>query len=183
MQYTDSTSELAKTLGRFMNWSPVKIDHFIRGHSGIAGGTVLDFSSMALGDGASKRIYEIPGIKTFMYDKIPNGFKQDFYTYRDEVSRVVDTVNAMKSKGMINELTDYLQDPEKLGLYMFKGAMSKMEQRMEDIRKFKKLVSNDPKLDGGTKKDILERFELMENTLIETFNVPKVRRAAREFGE
>jgi hypothetical protein len=179
LQYTDSTSEIAKMLGDLANISPIKIDHLMRGYTGIAGGTVLDLSNAAFSDGPNKRIYEYPAFKTFMYDQVPSGFKQDFYAFRDETSRVIDTVNGLKARGQIDEIFEYLGDPEKASLYMFKSTMSKIEQKLEDIRKMKKFVSGDKNLSSADKKDILERIELTENELIRMVNVPAMRRFAR----
>lgn len=183
MQFTDSTSELAKFLGGLANISPMKIDHILRGYTGIAGGTVLDLSTAAFGSGPDKRMYELPGFKTFMYDKVPSGYKQDFYQFRDESRRVVDTVNALKAKGQYDEIAEYLKDPEKMGMFMFKGFMNKMEQELEDIRAMKKLISGDKNMPSDARKDMLERIEMVENDLIRTINVPAMRRMAREFGQ
>jgi hypothetical protein len=179
LQYTDSTSEIAKMLGNLANISPIKLDHLMRGYTGIAGGSVLDLSNAAFSDGPNKRIYEYPAFKTFMYDQVPSGFKQDFYTFRDQTSRVIDTVNGLKARGQVNEIFEYLGDPEKASLYMFKSTMSKIEQKLEDIRKMKKFVSGDKNLSSADKKDILERIELTENELIRMVNVPAMRRFAR----
>lgn len=183
MQYTDATSEVAKFLGNLVNMSPMKIDHVLRGYTGIAGGTVLDLSNAAFSDGPNKRIYELPAFKTFMYDKVPSGFKQDFYAFRDETARVVDTVNGLKARGQIDEIFKYLGDPEKAGLYLFKSTMNKMEQKLEDIRAVKKFISADKNMSSAEKKDALERIEITENELIRMINVPAMRRFARTFGE
>lgn len=183
LQYTDATSEIAKMLGDAVNMSPIKIDHILRGYTGIAGGTVLDLSNAAFSDGPNKRIYELPFFKTFMYDQVPSGYKQEFYAFRDEASRVVDTVNGLKARGQIDELAKYLDDPQKLGLYMFKSTINKMEQRLEDIRAYKKLISGDKTMSSAEKKDILEQFEVAESELIRIMNVPAMRRLAREFGD
>ena len=153
----------------------------------MAGGTALGMTdylaSNATGvDRPDRRVYELPQFRTFMYNKVGGGDKEDFYNLRDEVRRTVDTVNALKADGRIQELQDYIKDPDKFGLYMLKSSINGIEQRLEDLRKYKKVISADPRMDGAKKKDILERFENTENALIQAFNLPKLTEFARNAG-
>jgi hypothetical protein len=187
LQFTNNTSEIAKLIGKATNTSPLKWDHFIKGYTGVAGGTALGMTdylaSNATGvDRPDRRVYELPQFRTFMYNKVGGGDKEDFYNLRDEVRRTVDTVNALKADGRIQELQDYIKDPDKFGLYMLKSSINGIEQRLEDIRKYKKIVSADPRMDGARKKDVLERFENTENALLQAFNLPRLTEFARSFG-
>ena len=187
LQFTNNTSEIAKLIGKATNTSPLKWDHFIKGYTGVAGGTALGMTdylaSNATGvDRPDRRVYELPQFRTFMYNKVGGGDKEDFYNLRDEVRRTVDTVNALKADGRIQELQDYIKDPDKFGLYMLKSSINGIEQRLEDLRKYKKVISADPRMDGAKKKDILERFENTENALIQAFNLPKLTEFARNAG-
>ena len=187
LQFTNNTSEIAKLIGKATNTSPLKWDHFIKGYTGVAGGTALGMTdyiaSSATGiDRPDRRVYELPQFRTFMYNKVGGGDKEDFYSLRDEVRRTVDTVNALKADGRIQELQDYIKDPDKFGLYMLKSSINGIEQRLEDIRKYKKVISADNRMDGSKKKDLLERFENTENALIQAFNLPKLTEFARSFG-
>jgi len=184
LQFTNSTSELAKLIGGATNTSPMKWDYLMKGYTGIAGGTVLALSdeviSQATGaERPDRRIYELPQFRTFMYDKVAGGDKEDFYSLRDEVRRTVDTVNALKADGRVEELQKYLENPDKFGLYLLKSSINGIEQRLEDIRKYKKVISADPNMLGADKKDTLEQFELIENELLRAFNIPRLRAYAR----
>jgi hypothetical protein len=193
LQFTNSTSELAKIIGKVVDVvdvtglvtrSPMKWDYLIKGYTGIAGGTVLavsdEFIAQAIGaERPDRRIYELPQFRTFMYDKVAGGDKEDFYSLRDEVRRTVDTVNALKAEGRVDELQKYLEDPDKFGLYLLKSSINGIEQRLENIRRYKKLISADPNMPGADKKDSLEQFELLENELLRTYNIPRLRAYAR----
>ena len=184
LQFTNSTSELAKLIGGATNTSPMKWDYLMKGYTGIAGGTVLALSdeviSQATGaERPDRRIYELPQFRTFMYDKVAGGDKEDFYSLRDEVRRTVDTVNALKAEGRVEELEKYLENPDKFGLYLLKSSINGIEQRLEYIRKYKKFISADPNMPGADKKDMLEDFELLENELLRTYNIPQLRAYAR----
>jgi hypothetical protein len=162
----------------------MKWDYLMKGYTGIAGGTALAVSDevIAQATGAERpdrRIYELPQFRTFMYDKVAGGDKEDFYSLRDEVRRTVDTVNALKADGRVEELQKYLENPDKFGLYLLKSSINGIEQRLEDIRKYKKVISADPNMLGADKKDTLEQFELIENELLRAFNIPRLRAYAR----
>ena len=184
LQFTNSTSELAKLIGGATNTSPMKWDYLMKGYTGIAGGTALAVSDevIAQATGAERpdrRIYELPQFRTFMYDKVAGGDKEDFYSLRDEVRRTVDTVNALRAEGRVDELQKYLENPDKFGLYLLKSSINGIEQRLEDIRKYKKFISADPNMPGADKKDTLEQFELIENEILRAFNIPRLRSYAR----
>jgi len=184
LQFTNATSELAKLIGGATNTSPMKWDYLMKGYTGIAGGTALavsdEFIAQATGvERPDRRIYELPQFRTFMYDKVAGGDKEDFYSLRDEVRRTVDTVNALKAEGRVDELQKYLEDPDKFGLYLLKSSINGIEQRLENIRRYKKLISADPNMPGADKKDSLEQFELLENELLRTYNIPRLRAYAR----
>jgi hypothetical protein len=184
LQFTNSTSELAKLIGGATNTSPMKWDYLMKGYTGIAGGTALavsdEFIAQATGvERPDRRIYELPQFRTFMYDKVAGGDKEDFYSLRDEVRRTVDTVNALKAEGRVEELEKYLENPDKFGLYLLKSSINGIEQRLEYIRKYKKFISADPNMPGADKKDMLEDFELLENELLRTYNIPQLRSYAR----
>ena len=184
LQFTNATSELAKLIGGATNTSPMKWDYLMKGYTGIAGGTVLALSDEVIAQATGmerpdRRVYELPQFRTFMYDKVAGGDKEDFYSLRDEVRRTVDTVNALKAEGRIEELEKYLEDPDKFGLYLLKSSINGIEQRLENIRKYKKFISADPNMPGADKKDMLEEFELLENELLRTYNIPQLRAYAR----
>ena len=177
-QYTDSTSELAKMLGGLANISPIKLDYLIRGYTGIAGGTALDITNVLAADRVDKRLYELPGFKTFMYDRVPGGYKEQYYNFREDIDRVVSTVNTFRARGQIEELVNYLDKDKNLMLYSLGSMVSTVDQQFENIRAFKKVVSNDPNMSGEDKKRVLEDLERVENSLIEELNVPFMRKTS-----
>jgi hypothetical protein len=56
--------------------------------------------------------------------------------------------------------------------------VSTVDQQFENIRAFKKVVSNDPNMSGEDKKRVLEDLERVENSLIEELNVPFMRKTS-----
>jgi len=174
-QFTDSTSELAKMIGGIANISPMKLDYLIRGYTGIAGGTMLDVTNMMVLNRPDRHIYELPLFKTFMYDKIPGGYKEQYYDLRNRVDEVADTVNSLKATGRVDELMEYLND-DRLRLLALRRTMNRIDQRFEDLRKYKKIISADPSMDGEEKRRLIDSIDTMENQLLQTYNIPNLRK-------
>jgi hypothetical protein len=174
-QFTDSTSELAKMLGGLIGVSPMKLEYFVRGTTGIAGGTLIDISNMAFADRPDKRMYELPAFKTFMYDKIPGGYKEQYYDLREKVEQVVYTMNGLKAQGRAEELEAYLTD-DRINLLALRQSMNRIDQQLEKLRAFRKVISNDPGLSGAEKKDQLDEIERTENELLRAYNIPALRK-------
>ena len=174
-QFTDSTSEIAKMIGGLAGISPMKLEYFVRGTTGIAGGTVLDLSNMLFTDRPDKRLYEMPALKTFMYDKIPGGYKEQYYDLREKVEQVVYTMNGLKAQGRAEELQEYLND-DRINLLALRRSMNQIDQQLEKMRAFRKLISNDPTMTGAQKKDQLDEIERTENELLRAYNIPALRK-------
>jgi hypothetical protein len=177
LQYTESTSELSKMLGSMANISPAKLDYFIRAYSGMAGALFLSLSDSLASDKLDKPIYKIPQISTFMYDPTGRGYKSDFYQLREEVSKVTGTVDLFKREGRTEELVDYLGE-EKMRVYALKGVVSKVERKLGELRRYRKIVASDAQLSGSEKREITDRIIEMETQLVRAYDIPQLRKMA-----
>ena len=174
-QFTSNTAEVAKMLGDLTNISPAKLEYLIRGYTGIAGGTVIDVSNMLFAGRPDKNIYEQPFFKTFMYDKVPGGYKENYYDLRDRVTEVTATINGFIADGREEELEKYLTD-DKLQLYALRQTMNKIDQQLEELRALKKIIAADKDLGGAEKKRSIEEVEVTENELLAFYNIPQMRK-------
>jgi len=113
LQYRESTNELAKILGRFLNRSPMKIEHIINGYTGTLGGYLLNLTDYVArrATGAPllpMRIDKLPVIKRFYQETgTGGGLQQQFYELGREVDRMVSTINALKRQNRFDELATY----------------------------------------------------------------------------
>jgi hypothetical protein len=174
-QFTATTSELAKMFGELTGTSPMKMEYIFRGYTGIAGGTLLDLTNMMFTNRPNRNVYELPGFKTFMYDKVPGGYKEQYYDLRDRVTEVNATINGMIADGRVDELMPYLTD-EKLNKYALVQTINEIDQQMEDFRAMRKLVAGDKTLGGEEKRRIIDEIEQTENQLLKFYNIPQMRK-------
>ena len=174
LQFTSGTSEIAKLFG-MVGISPMKVDHIIRGYTGMVGAIALDATdAVADPNRASKPINKIPQISTFMYDPSGRGYKSEFYRFRESVDKVVDTVNLFKREGRIQELHEYL-DEDKIKLYAMRGVTSKVEQQLSNIRKFRNRINADPDLSGSEKQEKIKELQEREEKILLAYNIPRLR--------
>jgi hypothetical protein len=174
-QFTANTSELAKMFGELTGLSPMKLEYVFRGYTGIAGGTLLDMTNMAFTNRPDRHMYELPGFKTFMYDKIPGGYKEQYYDLRTKVTEVNATINGMIADGRVDELMPYLTD-EKLNKYALVQTINEIDQQMEDFRALRKLVAGDKSMGGEEKRRVIDDIDRTENELLKFYNIPAMRK-------
>jgi hypothetical protein len=54
--------------------------------------------------------------------------------------------------------------------------MNRIDQRFEDLRKYKKIISADPSMEGEEKRRLIDSIDTMENQLLQTDNIPNLRK-------
>ncbi len=174
-QFTSSTSEFSKFVGGLSGISPLKLDYLVRGYTGMLGAFALDATdAIANPNRVDKPINKLPQVSTFMYDPTGRGYKSEFYRFREEVDRVVDTVNLFKREGRADELREYLTE-DRMRVYAMRGVASKVEEVLGNLRKYRNIVANDPNMSGEEKLQITQEVQAREKAILLAFNVPKLR--------
>jgi hypothetical protein len=176
-QFNNNTSEVAKLLG-YVGVSPMKADHLLRGYFGTVGGVVLDVTdAVADPNRMNKPVNKLPLIKTFMYDDTGRGYKTEFYAFREDVDKVVNSVNILKSQGRIEELQEYLTE-DKLKLYAMKGVINKVEETLGKLRQYRNIIANDPDLTPAEKREKTDEILQQEREILKMYNVPQLKQLA-----
>ena len=177
LQFNNSTSELAKLFGH-IGISPMKVDHLLRGYLGTVGGVALDVTdAVADPNRMNKPINKLPLIKTFMYDDTGRGYKTEFYAFREDVDKVVNSVNTFKREGRAEELKEYLTE-DKLKLYSMKGVVNKIEEQLGNMRKYRNIIANDPDLTPEEKREKTDSILTLERQLLTSYNIPRLKQMA-----
>jgi hypothetical protein len=118
-QYRDSTSELAKLIGQSLGYSPLKVDHLLRGYFGTLGSTALTMVDIpyevATGQKPPKReLADYPVARTLFSRTTGTGFKEDFYNLRDDVRSAVTSLNLRQKQGDIEGARELVEDNRRL---------------------------------------------------------------------
>ena len=175
-QYTSSTSEFAKDLGKIIGYSPIKIDHLIRGYTGNMGmyaTSMLDTVLASQDDPvrATKRFEQLPVIKRFF--STDSGSIEAFYALKGEVDETVRTVNNM-SRTNPQELKEYL-DQKHLNLYGLRSYINVMSNYMDNIRAARNAINLNKNLTADEKQERLERLHQAEVKVTENIRALRKR--------
>lgn len=182
-QYTASTSELGKLLGKLGILSPVAIDHLIKGYAGSVGGLTLMATNALMSDeGVPKPeksdrdvLRQIPGMGTFFASEYGNAMKNDFYELREEVGKAVNTLNAYKKESP-EKAREYMQ--EKMPLLKLQTQVNAIGNQLAKLRDYENQLRALPesRMTAEQKTAELQRLKAAEERMLQ--NVYKLRNMA-----
>jgi hypothetical protein len=130
-QYYTPTPEIFKKIGETLNWSPLKIDHYIRSYTGGAGigaVNILDEILQLTGIVDKKpednftTISRLPVFKAFLTEKpigLQSGYISDFYETLDKIVEVNATFNNFVKTEQYDKLEKFMEDPKNQRMYSF----------------------------------------------------------------
>lgn len=184
-QFTNTTSELAKFLGKAGIVAPVNIDHLIRGYLGTTGGLgLMAINSVAdLGGEVSRpekswqdTIASTPGLSAFVAKEYGTGIKNDFYELRKDVDKAVNTFNNMKKTGRVEEAKELYEDKKEL--FAVKAQVNNIERQLAKLRAEEKRIyaAPDSMMSREEKGLAIERLKQIEARMLS--NVGKLRETA-----
>ena len=186
-QFTDSTSELGKIFGSTGLVSPIAADHLIRGMFGSVGGLVLYMTNPLLHNdpnvdrpslSARDALAAMPGTSGFISKEYETALKTDFYVLRDEVAKVVNTINDMKTRSP-DEIDKYLDKAGVEDKYALKGTVNRITERLTKIRKGITQVTNDTDMTSKEKQEYIKDLRQTERELLESVDVKDLRKEAK----
>ena len=176
-QFTESTSELAKLLGKTGIISPLKADHLMKGYGGTAVAGVLYGT-----DAAANMFYEdklpttplhkVPSIGAFFYN--PNGKDQlnDFYDLKDRTDEVTATFNRLVKFGHPGEAREYAQENKEL--LAVKGQVNAITNNLKALREIRNSVINS-NLSSSEKRTRLDEIDLRINAMVKNIGAIRVK--------
>jgi hypothetical protein len=186
-QFNDSTSELGKLFGKTGLVSPIAVDHLMRGMFGSVGGLVLYMTnpllhndptverpSLSLRDAAAA----LPGTSGFISREYETALKTDFYVLRDEVAKVVNTVNDMKTRSP-QDIDSYLEKPGVEEKYSLQKATNRITQELTKIRKNIGIITNATDMTAAEKQEQIKDLRETERELLKSVDVKELREMAK----
>lgn len=177
-QYTASTTELGKLIGRLTDIPPPAIDYFFRQYLGYSGGLVMMFASSMIEDAdifkydmptKSERdmLASIPGMSAFISREYGNRYTSDYYELKAEVDKAYKQFQSLDKYGFDSkEAKEYYQENKKL--IDAKGDISTLQKDLTAIRQRRKEILQTPrtKMSADEKKAELDELKNIENTTL-----------------
>jgi phage baseplate assembly protein W len=184
-QFTNTTSELAKFLGKAGLVSPITIDHLIRGYLGTTGGmglVLINSATNVVNDTPRPEksmqdfLATTPGLSAFVAREYGSGIKNDYYELRKEVDKSVNTFNNMRKTGRTEEAREFYE--EKKDLISVKSQVNAIERQLTKLRNQEKLIYAAPasKMTAEQKGEAIERIRQTEQRMLK--NVGELRARA-----
>jgi hypothetical protein len=181
-QFTDSTSELGKILGKTGLVSPIAADHLIRGMFGSAGGLIIYATNPMLhSDPNSPRpslserdaIAALPGMGGFMMKSYESALKKDFYTLKEEVDKAANTMNDLKTRSP-QDIQAFLGKEENLARVGLQKSVNMIGERLSNIRKTITQITNSS-MPADQKQQQIEMLRQAEEEMLKGVNVKMLR--------
>jgi phage baseplate assembly protein W len=184
-QFTNTTSELAKFLGKAGLVSPITIDHLIRGYTGTTGGmglVLINSATNVVNDTPRPEksmqdfLATTPGLSAFVAREYGSGIKNDYYELRKEVDKAVNTYNNMRKTGRAEEAKEFYE--EKKDLISVKSQVNAIERQLTKLRNQEKVIYAAPasKMTAEQKGEAIEKIRQTEQRMLK--NVGELRARA-----
>ena len=160
-RFRDTTTDLAKIVGKAINVSPIKIDSLIQGYFSSTGLALVDSLSFAIPteagpQGATKRLSEMRLVGGLFQPKDASGIINATYDRLQEAAQVKATYQDMLAKGRTNEAQRYLQ--ENLNAYAESGLQTSFKSYMQGMMKSENAIKASD-LPPDEKRRILDEYK------------------------
>eukprot|EP00919_Chromeraceae_sp_WS-2016_P042000 GHVR01099910.1.p1 GENE.GHVR01099910.1~~GHVR01099910.1.p1 ORF type:complete len:259 (+),score=44.99 GHVR01099910.1:141-917(+) len=182
LQSRATTNELARVIGEFLNISPAKLEHVIKGYTGTLGGYVLTaidtMTRQATGSPllpSNIELRKIPVINRLLIDLDKSGgYQQQFYELRSEVDKAVQTINSLQKQQRFDELSAYRSNMQ--GVLNIKGQVRAIERYLKNWRERRDRLMRNENISLTVKSDMLRDLELERDKRLAL--VPEMRKKA-----
>jgi hypothetical protein len=182
-QFYTSTPEIIKKLGEGLNWSPVRIEHYVRSYTGGAGiGAVnlLDGTLQLLGIVEKKpedtftALSRLPMLKAVLTEKpigLYSGYVSEFYETLDKIEKVNFTFNNYLKNDDADGAEKFLENKDNKKMYSFylgnSTAVNAFRQSLTWVRDAGYAVMKDDLLTREEKQTEIRRMnEIVQETVL-----------------
>jgi hypothetical protein len=177
-QYTDRTSEIARYLGKTLNYSPIKIDHLIKGYGGYMGSTLAQATNYLADDRPEPTINDMLFIGSMLENQQATGSRSDFYNLYDKVTTAKATAKAIINEGDKEGYREYVKEHK--GELAIAPAINNLHNQINKLRDSKKLIMRSNR-SPEEKRAAIDRLSAAENRVLSS--VKKLEAKAIEINE
>ena len=178
LQYTDTTSELAKMVGAQLNYSPIKVDYLLKGYFGYLGSTLGQMSNYLSGDKPSPKASDIIFVGSFLENPNASGNKSDFYDLYDKVVTAKASANVLLQEGKVDEYRDYMQKNK--GYIAIESVVNNLHNQITKLREYKRLITASNR-SPEEKREALDKIIKSENNMLD--NIKQLNKKAVEINK
>lgn len=175
-QYGESTSEIAKTIGEKMNWSPVKVDHLIKAYAGTLGSLTLlttDQLINAMSDvkKPESHWYKNPMVSRFMADPRYKSQIDDYYDLLERSNIVTNTIANYRKHGDIEGAKAYREEHKEMT--HVRQQVLNLQGQMTKIREQRNRIIDAKNISAEEKSQKIEALDERTGRMLK--NIEKIR--------
>jgi len=166
-RYRESTTEVAKLLGKFGVLSPVQIDHLVRSYTSSAGIALLSMANFALRPATAREgvektemvLEEMPIVGSLFQPRTGRGMVNAAFEDMNRIQRAAQTYKTLAGSDP-QAAREYADEYAKeISLASFAG---RFRQQMGEFADYKRMVAANPNLTGAEKRAQIERIKQQE---------------------
>ena len=166
LQYTSSTSELAKSIGGYTNVSPIKIENALRGYFGLMGASVLMATDPLINPNRPARaLNTLPFLSIALLPPTGTRTTDLFYDFREDVVKAVNGANSLK-----NDPAKYEAFVEKNQHLIAAGPYVNNKLKiLSNIRAQRKLIENytGDDMSSDEKRTLIDELDALRTEALE----------------
>jgi hypothetical protein len=176
-QKTFYTNVVAEDIANKMGFSPMKVDHVLRGYGGTLGGYFMQAVDSMVRENEmvlpSTEWYQKPFIKRFFATANQPGLQNKFYELKNDVDGITQTINRLNEEGRYDELaTFYAKNGH---MYEMRKDLNYLEKQIKRLRDQRKIIEQ-MDIDPESKRQQIEQINMMISATLTS--VPMYRKMA-----
>lgn len=170
-RYRNSTTEVAKLLGKAGVLSPLQIDHFVRSYTSSMGITLLSLADFALrplnsddvSTPPSKKLSQMAVIGSMFQPDTGRGLIDAAFDDIEKFQQAHNTYKALKDQGRANDAAEFANSfSNEMAL---NSAGGKFRQKMGELAKKKREIAGSPSMGAEEKRSLIDGIEQIEVAL------------------
>jgi hypothetical protein len=172
-QFSSTTPEAYKEIGKQIGFSPIKIQHTVDGLFGKAVTYLLQLGEMAASEGDVEKpttgIERTPFLSGLFQNPYSSAEIESAYSTASKAKEANSTFNNLKTESLSPERIKRFYEEHKTELAQAKAA-GQFTERMGELNKQTRIIQNLPKVSGDKKRDRIDKIEKIKRQLAEQYN-------------
>lgn len=170
-QFDPYTTNTAVALGKELNISPKKIDHWVRGYFGYLGTYGLEMSDLLInspyGDKPEKKIDQYPVLRRFTrtFPLRSTRYQTDFYELVNESRKVLKTFDKMNRELRPDEAAEYLKKEGHETAVALGKNLNDFTKEVSDIRSTIRMIAVSKTKNAKEKREEIDNLQTQLNTI------------------
>ncbi len=176
MQYSPSTSEIAKSVGAMTDSSPLQVDYLMRAIGGTSGAALLQLADVVMGT-STIAPEKSPIYGSFQTKAVGGRYMEEYYAVRKLTEEAYITRQAIIAEGDIPKLEEFMARPEVQARLQRRAEIESIHTMLGNVTKAKNAIINntDPSVTAEDKRQQVNELMMNVENMLKEANIRKTR--------